>query len=83
MPAAPSRKFNRAEASKYLLETHGLSYKPNTLGHLAVSGKGPAYYPVPGNPLYATDALDVWAREVLGEPVRSTAEAKQLQLRRA
>ncbi|MDR3474174.1 MAG: hypothetical protein P4M09_21205 [Devosia sp.] len=77
MPAVPSRKLNRADSSKYLLEIHGLSYKPNSLARLAISGKGPAFYPVPGSPLYSTDDLDAWAREVLGEPVYSTAEAKQ------
>ncbi len=77
MPAAPSRNLRRAEASKYLLDNYGLSYKPNSLARLATAGKGPAFFPVPQNPLYSTDALDAWAREVLGEPVYSTAEAKQ------
>lgn len=77
MTTAPLRNLTRAQASKYLLDVYGLSYKPNSLARLATAGKGPAFFPVPGNPLYSTDALDAWARELLGEPVFSTAEARQ------
>ena len=63
------------EASDYLAEK-GLKVAPNTLGKLRVVGGGPKFRKWGRWPLYAEPDLDRWADERLGEPQRTTSEAR-------
>jgi hypothetical protein len=76
-PASPNeqgkRNLTRAEASKYLLEAHGLSYAPTTLARFAMSGEGPGFFKTSVRVLYPRAELDRWAVERLGNLVHSTA----------
>lgn len=67
-------RIRRADASRYLLETHGLSFAPSTLAKMAVLGGGPAFQKNGNIPLYATESLDDWASERLTKSVKSTSE---------
>ena len=74
--SAPTR-LRRAEASAYLLSTHGLQVAPQTLAKYACVGGGPRFYKGAARwPLYPTAELDAWARTRLGELVSSTTEAQ-------
>ena len=63
-----------AEASQYLADTFGLVLTPGTLAKYRCVGGGPQFYPNNGRPRYAPAFLDEFARERLGDPVRSTSE---------
>jgi hypothetical protein len=65
--------LRRAEAARYLRETHGLPCAPATLAKYACGGSGPPFRKAGTIPLYATADLDAWARSRLGEPVQSTS----------
>ena len=71
----PTRvRFRSDEASAYLAETHGIPISPRTLDKLRSVGGGPAFQKFNRAVLYHRDALDAWASEKLGQPIRSTSE---------
>ena len=64
--------LRRAEAARYLRETHGLPCAPATLAKYAWAGSGPPFRKAGTIPLYATADLDAWARLRLSEPMQYT-----------
>jgi hypothetical protein len=68
-------RLNPKEASSYLAQTHGLPVAVSTLAKLRTNGGGPPYRKPLRTILYDVTALDAWAADKLGEPVRSTSEA--------
>ena len=80
-PAAPfagperTRFMRRGAASDYLFATWGIERARSTLAKLACVGGGPRFRKAGRWPLYDPADLDAWARELLGEPVRSTSQA--------
>jgi hypothetical protein len=71
---APKVRLRTAEASSYLIETHGLPVAPATLNKLRVVGGGPAFQRFGRAILYHCDALDAWALAKLGQPLQSTSD---------
>ena len=68
-------KLRRSDASAYLLEVHGLQFKPSTLAKMfSVRSDGPPAFKVGHIPYYATADLDAWAKSISGSAVRSTSE---------
>jgi hypothetical protein len=68
-------RFRAAEAATYLSSAHGVTIAPRTLDKLRSIGGGPAFQKFRNRRvLYHRDALDAWALEKLGQPVRSTSE---------
>ena len=68
-------RLNRRDASKYLLEQHGLKVSYASLAKLATLGGGPKFRkPNQTVVLYDRSSLDEWAVEKLGEEYGSTAE---------
>jgi hypothetical protein len=66
-------KLRRAEASRYLWETHGVKYAPATLAKYACRGTGPAFRYLDGwIPIYAPKDLDRWLRPSIGKLRRQT-----------
>jgi hypothetical protein len=57
-----STYLRRPQASAYLLNEHGLSYKPGTLAKMASLGQGPKRHYDGRFPLYALTDLDAWVR---------------------
>jgi hypothetical protein len=71
------KPLSTPEAHQYLRETHGLVRAPRTLSNLRSKGGGPEYHRTPaGEVRYTQEALDAYAREQLGKPVRHTAEER-------
>jgi hypothetical protein len=68
------RLMRRNAASEYLLDTWGIERAPSTLAKLACLGGGPRYRKAGRWPLYDPADLDLWARDLLGEPLRSTSQ---------
>jgi hypothetical protein len=68
------RPLNRAEASNYLHEKHGIRRSPATLAKAACIGGGPAFRKAGRIPLYDPPDLDEWAGEITSALVRSTSE---------
>ena len=71
---APLVNMRRADAARYLRETHGIPCAPATLAKYACIGGGPAFRKAGKFPIYARDDLDAWAESRLTETVRSTSE---------
>ena len=65
--------LRRADAARYIRETHGIPCAPTTLAKYAVLGGGPAFRKAGKFPIYSRDDLDTWARSRLSEPVQSTS----------
>jgi hypothetical protein len=77
IPHANERHFRRAEAAKYVVETHNVPCSPKTLAKLAcVSSEGPPFRLAGRFPLYPISGLDAWALAKIGPLVRSTSEAR-------
>jgi hypothetical protein len=73
----PERHLRRAEAAKYVAETHNVPCSPKTLAKLAcISSDGPPFRLAGRFPLYPISGLDAWARSKIGPLVRSTSEAR-------
>ena len=66
--------MRRAEAARYLRETHGIPCAPATLAKYACIGGGPAFRKAGKFPIYARDDLDTWAEHRLSKLIRSTSE---------
>ena len=80
MTDAPKvRRLRRADASQYLADNWGVIRTPRTLAKKAVTGGGPIFEKDGRFPLYQPAFLDKYAREQLSEPVRSTAELRELR----
>lgn len=72
----PERHLRRAEAAKYVRETHNYPCSPKTLAKLAcVSSEGPPFRLAGRFPLYPVSGLDAWVRSKIGPLVHSTSEA--------
>lgn len=71
-PLSARPRIDRREASRYLMEAHGLKVAPATLAGYASSGGGPLYAKAGATPLYAPADLDAWAQARL-TPVAATA----------
>jgi hypothetical protein len=74
----PERHLRRAEAAKYVVDTHNVPCSPKTLAKLAcVSSDGPPFRLAGRFPLYPVSGLDDWARSKIGPLVRSTSESSR------
>jgi hypothetical protein len=80
---SPSISLNmrRADAARYIRETHGIPCAPATLAKYACTGAGPVFRRAGKIPLYSRDDLDTWARSRLSEPVQSTSALSVHSLR--
>jgi hypothetical protein len=81
--ATQQRKHRRREAAAYVREKHSVPCTEATLATLASRGGGPRFYLFEKIPIYNEGDLDCWVKERLGEPVRSTSEARSLAARGA
>jgi hypothetical protein len=63
--------LDRADATKYLRETHGVRLGDTALMTKATRGGGPAYIIRNGRALYRREDLDRWA---LGETPRASTQ---------
>jgi hypothetical protein len=66
--------MRRADAARYIRESHAIPCSPATLAKYACLGGGPAFRKAGKFPIYSRADLDAWARERLGMLVRSTSE---------
>jgi hypothetical protein len=66
--------LRRDQAATYIQETCGFPCSRQWLAKLAVTGGGPAFRKASRFPLYDRADLDDWARNRIGQRVRSTAE---------
>jgi hypothetical protein len=73
-PMAFANFLRRADAARYLREAYGIPCVATTLAKYACIGGGPAFRKAGKFPIYSRDDLDAWAKQRLGEPVRSTSE---------
>ena len=72
------RRLTRREAVDYLRNEWGMRRTIGTLGNLAVKGGGPEFQKDGHRTLYSTTALDTWAARKLSQPIKSTAEFREL-----
>jgi hypothetical protein len=70
-------RLRRADASRYLMQVHGLCYTHATLAKLATVGGGPAFQKDGKRPLYTPAALDAWVQQKLSKVVTSTSELRK------
>ena len=76
-PDQHERHLRRAEAAKYVVDTHNVPCSSKTLAKLACIGcRGPPFRMAGRFPLYPISGLDAWARAKIGPLVRSTSEAR-------
>jgi hypothetical protein len=73
-PIAFANCMRRADAARYIRETHGIPCAPATLAKMACLGGGPAFRKAGKIPIYSRDDLDAWAKDRLGKLVHSTSE---------
>ena len=79
IPVSPkAARLTRREAVEYLRSEWGMRRTIGTLGNLAVKGGGPEFQKDGHRTLYTPDALDAWAAKHLSQPVKSTAEFREL-----
>ncbi len=71
----PSQFMRRKDAAQYLREKFGVGSSA-TLAKLACLGGGPVFRKNGRIPLYAVEDLEVWALAKIGNPMRSTSDAK-------
>jgi hypothetical protein len=71
----PALYFRRRDAAAYLRAKYGFGAN-KTLAKLASVGGGPRFRMVGRFPVYAPEDLDAWAMARIGEPVKSTSEAR-------
>jgi len=67
--------LRRKDAAEYLTKTYGFGAE-RTLAKGVVTGDTPEYRKAGRIVLYTREALDNWARSKIGEPQRSTSDAK-------
>ena len=68
-----SSNMRRADAARYIRETHGIPCAPATLAKYACVGGGPAFRKAGKFPIYSRSDLDTWARSRFSEPVQSVS----------
>jgi hypothetical protein len=73
MESQPTMNMRRADAARYIRETYAFPCVPTTLAKYACLGGGPAFRKAGKFPIYSRDDLDAWAKQRLGELVRSTS----------
>lgn len=79
-PAIKGEKLrNTVAASEYFKITWGISITPATLTTQRCRGGGCPFRKVGPNVYYAESDQDAHARQLIGEPVRSTSEYRQRQ----
>jgi hypothetical protein len=66
--------MRRADAARYIRENHGIPCAPATLAKYACIGIGPAFRKAGKFPIYSRDDLDAWAKQRLGNLMRSTSD---------
>jgi hypothetical protein len=66
--------MRRADAARYIRETHGIPCAPATLAKYACLGGGPTFRKAGKFPIYARADLDAWADLRLSKPVHATSE---------
>ena len=71
---SPPTMMRRADAARYIRESHGIPCSQATLAKYACIGSGPAFRKAGKFPIYSRDDLDAWANLRLGQLVRSTSE---------
>jgi hypothetical protein len=69
-----------AEASAHLFEHWGLKRGIRTLQGYRRTGNGPVFHRVGNSVFYKRDAVDAWAAQLLGEPLRNTTERSARRL---
>lgn len=69
-----NRLLSEAEACDYLLEKHGIDYKPSTLRTKRTTGGGPKYFRIKKSPKYTPATLDEHAHGQTKRAFSSTAE---------
>lgn len=74
-----ARRLTRREAVEYLRDEWGVRRTYGTLANLAISGGGPEFQCDGSRVLHTIDALDTWATEQLTQPVKSTAELREIK----
>jgi hypothetical protein len=74
--ADQQKNYRRREAAAYVREKHNLPCAAATLASLATRGGGPSYRLFGRVPIYRKEDLDAWVEARMGEPVRSTSEAR-------
>ena len=70
------RKHRRRGAAAYVREEHNVPCTEATLATLACRGGGLMFYLFGRIPIYSAEDLDAWVEARMGEPVRSTSEAR-------
>lgn len=70
------RYRRRDEAAEYVKSRWGQPCSRSLLAHLAMSGDGPVFRYAGRFPVYTETDLDDWARGRIGEPRRSTSDAR-------
>ena len=78
LPSNEDQTLSRAQASEYLRERWGLSYRRRTLVIYAARGTGPEYFRVGARAVYTRQALDSWAESKVTAPGRKASELKPL-----
>ena len=73
-PVTGKPRLRRWEASRHLLDRHGIEMAVATLAKLACLGGGPPFQKAGRVPLYPIELLDEWALARLGRVIRSTSE---------
>ena len=66
--------MRRADAARYIRESHAIPCSPATLAKYACLGGGPAFRKAGKFPVYSRDDLDTWAKRRFGKLVHSTSE---------
>jgi len=74
LPKSGKPRLRRWEASRHLLDRHGIEMAVATLAKLACLGGGPPFQKAGRVPLYPVDLLDDWAVARLGRVIHSTTE---------
>jgi hypothetical protein len=77
--AGRRRNYRRREAAAYIREKHNLPCTAATLATLASRSGGPPFYLFGRIPIYSEEGLDAWVKARMGEPVRSTSEARRFR----
>ena len=65
--------MRRAEAARYVRESHGIPCSPATLAKYACRGGGPPFRKAGKFPVYSRDDLDAWASSRFSERMQSTS----------
>ena len=66
--------LDRANATKYLRDTHGIKLGDSGLENMAHKNSGPEYIIKNGRALYTREALDNWALNKTARPTLQAAD---------